>query len=180
MTFLGLISPQGSVKYLCLSQLLCLSWWVYERLTVFSGTHTRIYTHIRRVYVGLWDETLFICARPLLFCFSWHKPSPFPTLYLYLSLSHTLLILFLCSLTRGTVLNYPCCTVKCTGSFSQNLPLNHCSDNLLYPQVKSGYIFGSLLKSMFWTDLNVFFLISHCIFSNDVIFVLVSFKIIMC
>lgn len=69
--------------------LVLVSVWEVDCVFRHTHTHTRIHTHIRRVYVGLWDETLFICARPLLFCFFWHKPSPFSTLYLYLSLSHT-------------------------------------------------------------------------------------------
>lgn len=121
------------------------------------------------VYMCKTPPILFLLAQTLSLLYS---------VSLSFSLTHTLLILFLCSLTRETVLNYPCCTVKCMGSFSQNLPLNHCSDNLLHPQAKSGYIFGSFLEpAMFWTDLSLFFLISHRIFSNDGA-VLVSFKII--
>jgi len=114
MTFVGLISPQGSVP-------LAISSTVFVLVSEWEVDCVFRHAHIRPVYVGLWDETLFMCKKclqtpPILFLLAQTLSLPY-SVSLSFSLTHTL-ILFLCSLTRGTALNNSCCTVKCTKLFS--------------------------------------------------------------
>lgn len=170
MTFLGLIAPQGSVKYLYLSTSLRVFVFVsvWEVDCVFQRTHA--YAHTLGVFMLVYETKLCLYAQKvspdpsLSVSLGTDPPSALLCISIFLSLAHALLILFLCSLTRGTVLNYPLCTVKCTSrsSFLQNLPLNHCSDNRLLSTSQKWVHFGS--SELSWINV---FLISHCTFSNN-------------
>lgn len=125
------------------------------------------YTHTLGVFMLVYETKLCLNAQKVSpdpshsVSLGTDPPSALLCISIFLSLAHALLILFLCSLTRGNVLNYPLCTVKRTGrsSFLENLPLNHCSDNLLLSTSQKWIYFG--FSKLNWIHV---FLISPCTF----------------
>ncbi len=164
LTILGFNCPTG-IRKVSLPQHLVEGVCLCERmrgwLCVFRHTHTL------GVFMLVYETKLCLYAQKVSpdpshsVSLGTHPPSALLCISIFHSLAHALLILFLCSLTRETLLNCPLCIVKRTGRNSclENLPLNHCSDNLLLSTRKKWIYFGS--SELSWIHV---FLISHCTF----------------